>query len=100
MTSTSKAKTEHIEEARLREPATCRGCGKVLIGKPYHMGGSAYLPGSKMEPARVNFYGGFVCSENCDRRASLELERTMPGHSYDQSRLSSFAADSLRRNWA
>lgn len=81
------------------ESAKCRGCGRKLIGKPYHMGGGAYLPGPKMEPARVNFYGGYVCSEDCDRRASLALERTMPGHSWDQARLTGPAADSLRRNW-
>jgi hypothetical protein len=79
--------------------ATCRGCGRTLVGKPYYMGGSAYVPGHKLEPARVNFYGGFVCSEDCDRSASLELERTMPGHGWDQARLTGPAADHLRRNW-
>lgn len=85
---------------REEETAKCRGCGRVLLGKPYYMGGAAFIPGPKREQAKINFYGGFVCSEACDRRASLELERTMPGHGFDQTRLSSFAADSLRRNWS
>lgn len=78
--------------------ATCRGCGRKLIGKPYYMGGGAILPGPKMEPARVNVYGGYVCSEDCDRRASLDMEQSMPGHG-GQTRLSSYAAESLRKNW-
>ncbi len=43
-----------------QETAICRGCGKILNGKPYYMGGDAYDPVTK-ERARVNFYGGFVC---------------------------------------
>lgn len=81
------------------ENAVCRGCGRVLIGKPYWAGGSAYLPGPKMEPARVNHYGGFVCSRACDFNASLELERDMPGHGSGQTRLCQSAAASLERNW-
>lgn len=80
------------------ESATCRGCGRVLIGKPYYMGGPAYVPGPKREAAKVNFYGGFVCSENCDRRASLALEQTMPGHG-GQQRLGQLAQASLTANW-
>lgn len=84
----------------MNEPAKCRGCGRVLIGKPYYMGGPAFIPGPKHEQAKVNHYGGYVCSEACDRRASLELEQSMPGHHWSQSRLSVFAADSLRQNWS
>ncbi len=82
------------------ETAKCRGCRRVLIGKPYHMGGPAFIPGPKHEQAKVNFYGGYVCSQDCDRRASLELEGTMPGHPYDQRTLNGPAAEHLRRNWA
>lgn len=64
----------------ISEKATCRCCGKALIGKPYYMGGHAYIP-KTMELVKVNFYGGFVCSKICDEQASLDLERTMPGHS-------------------
>lgn len=64
-----------------QETAECRGCGKALRGKPYYMGGSAYLPLSEGGgQAKVNFYGGFVCSRGCDYRSSLRLEQTMPGH--------------------
>lgn len=81
------------------EVATCRNCGKVLVGKPYFMGGSAYLPGPRMERAPVNFYGGYVCSYDCDLRASLSLERTMPGHGMTQQSIGTLARESLRRNW-
>ena len=59
-------------------PAVCRCCGRELIGKAYQLGGSAYLPGPKMERAKVNFYGGYVCSDICDKRASYDLEESMP----------------------
>jgi hypothetical protein len=78
--------------------AVCRGCNKTLDGKPYYMGHPAYHPVTK-EQCKVNFYGGFVCSESCDRNASLELERTMPGHTGAQSSLSSPAQDHLKKNW-
>ncbi len=60
--------------------ATCRGCGIGLNGTPYHLGGVARHPVTR-EDCRVNHYGGWVCSEDCDRRASIEHERTMPGAS-------------------
>jgi hypothetical protein len=80
------------------EKATCRGCGKVLKGKPYYMGGGAYDLKTGVQ-CKVNFYGGYVCSKDCDISASLELERTMPGHSYSQTSLSSSALRSLKNNW-
>lgn len=83
----------------MTETAVCRGCRKVLRGKPYHMGGSAYDPRTG-ERCRVNFYGGFVCSEDCDRRASLALEQTMPGHGYTQTSIGCYAAESLKQNWS
>lgn len=78
--------------------AVCRGCGKLLNGKPYYMGESAYDPITK-ERCKVNFYGGFVCSSVCDKEASLELERTMPGHTASQSSLSSSAHNHWVNNW-
>lgn len=80
------------------ETAECRGCGKALRGKPYHMGGDAYLPDTN-ERAKVNHYGGFVCSRTCDFNASLALERSMPGHGFSQKRLSCYAQEALKRNW-
>lgn len=87
-----------------QERATCRGCGRELDGLPYYRGGRAYVPGSKDKyemrlEARKNHYGGFVCSRSCDVRASLELERSMPGHDAGQESLSCFAQDSVNRNW-
>jgi hypothetical protein len=60
------------------ETAVCRGCGRKLNGKPYYMGGAAYHPETG-ERCKVNHYGGFVCSRQCDKRASHELENSMPG---------------------
>lgn len=80
------------------EPAVCRGCGRVLKGKAYYLGGIAYHPVTN-ERCPVNFYGGYACSHTCDYRSSLELERSMPGGRYDQQSLSTFASNSLRNNW-
>lgn len=81
------------------EVATCRGCRRILNGKPYYMGGAAYHPETK-ERCPSNWYGGFVCSRQCDVRASEELEFSMPGcRWYPGAQLSSCAAESIRRNW-
>ena len=58
--------------------AVCRGCGKLLDGSPYWKGGTAYVPATGRR-AQKNHYGGWVCSESCDRRAHLEQEQSMPG---------------------
>lgn len=60
------------------EKAKCRGCGKELLGKPYHLGGYAYDPETGKQ-AKLNFYGGYVCSYQCDVRACLEMSSSMPG---------------------
>lgn len=65
------------------DKAVCRGCGIELRGKPYWAGGSAYrLDNGKR--ALINHFGGYVCSETCDRRAYLDLESSMPGHGGQQ----------------
>ncbi len=58
--------------------ATCRHCGMVLDGKPYHLGGLAYHPRTG-EQVPSNHYGGWVCSQRCDWNAAMALEGTMPG---------------------
>ena len=83
----------------LPEMATCRGCGRGLRGKAYHLGGSAYHPVSG-NACPSNFYGGYVCSRECDFRASRDLERTMPGHGYDSQSISSYARERINRNWS
>lgn len=45
----------------------------ALRGKPYHLGGQAYLPLPKGGPAKVNHYGGWVCSPECDQRVFREM---------------------------
>ena len=81
-----------------QEKAKCRGCGAVLSGKAYCYGGAAYLDNG--DRAKVNHYGGFVCSESCDIKSSRELEDSMPGATTTGNRsLSCFAKISLNRNW-
>mgnify|MGYP000122506509 CR=1 FL=1 len=77
----------------MRTTAHCRHCQKTAIGKPYHLGGLA------PKGWRTNFYGGFVCSPECDFRASLALEQTMPGHSYKDTSLGCFAEKHYKSNW-
>lgn len=76
-----------------KEKASCRGCGKPMPGDAYKYGRNSY--GHK-----INYYGGYVCSERCDFNASLELERSMPGHGNAQNRLGTFAQDSFDKNWS
>lgn len=61
------------------EHPICKVCGLRLEVKPYHVGGSAYYNPFTGERCRMNHYGGYVCSEGCDRRASVEVESSMPG---------------------
>ena len=77
--------------------SVCRGCGKVLIGKPYHLGGLAYIP-ETMERCKINHYGGYVCSEQCDRNVCISVLRSMPGCNNANSP-DCFAAQRLRDNW-
>jgi hypothetical protein len=71
----------------------------VLRGKPFYMGGDAYRPDTG-ERCRKNHYGGYVCSEACDRGSSQRLEDSMPGAGRAGGRLSDFARQSLNRNWS
>lgn len=82
---------------RSDEVAVCRGCGRVLDGKPYYMGGDAYHPVTK-ERCPKNYYGGFVCSEDCDRRACVEQLSSMPGCGVARSP-DQFAAATILSNW-
>ena len=72
----------------------CRGCKRELKG-----GGQATVTHPKTgENCKWNFYGGYVCSYECDKASSEELERTMPGNQPFHS-LSTHAQESLRKNW-
>ena len=82
----------------MTEKARCRGCRRELRGKPYYMGGVAYHPETG-ERCPINFYGGYVCSKGCDHNASLDLESSMPGHTYSQETIGSYAQESLEQNW-
>jgi hypothetical protein len=87
-----------VQDRTLREPATCRHCRRTLRGDAFMYGGRAFILETG-EEAKVNHYGGFVCSFTCDQRASLALERSMPGHDAGQTRLGSYAQAALKRNW-
>jgi hypothetical protein len=66
------------------------------------MGGSAYVKnasGGYLHAAKRNYYGGWVCSRVCDRRASLELEQSMPGHGSSQSTPGREAMERINSNW-
>ena len=78
--------------------AVCRGCGLELRGKAYHLGGLAFHPKTGAQ-AKTNYYGGYVCSESCDRRAHLELEESMPGHAGQRS-LDPQASRRIEEKWA
>jgi hypothetical protein len=82
------------------EKATCRGCGKELIGEPYYKGKPAYQKDNKgvLQQVPVNHYGGFVCCWQCDYNATLELEQSMPGHN-GQKTLNGESYRRVQRNW-
>ena len=82
------------------EIATCRGCGRKLKGKPYHMGGPAYHP-DQGGIIRVCHYGGYVCSRACDIRACIELESSMPRcHTVSEYRqLTGASKARINQNW-
>jgi len=63
----------------MNEQAECRGCGMTLKGKPYYMGGAAYHPTTR-EQCKINFYGGYVCSDDCDRAVNNEMKRSIDEH--------------------
>jgi hypothetical protein len=84
--------------SEIREKATCRRCRMELKGDAYMYGGSAYHPRTG-ERCPSNHYGGFVCSPECDYRASLDLEQTMPGHGTNQRSIGCYAQASYDRNW-
>lgn len=80
-----------------KEHAVCRGCEKPLDGPPYYRGKPAFLPDGKQ--AKVNFYGGFVCSRDCDYIASKKLESSMPPGAGLFYSLSMCAKQSIKDNW-
>jgi len=88
----------------MKDEATCRGCNRKLFGRNYCYGGDAYIPrpdGTPGPRAKINYYGGYVCSRSCDYKSSLKLEQSMPGHGYSQRSLSpnSPAAQRVEANW-
>lgn len=86
-----------MNKTQLKEVATCRGCGRSLIGEPYYKGQGALIP-ETMEEAPVNFYGGYVCSYDCDYRTCLEMESSMPGAGSSKG-LGSSSSAKVKSNW-
>lgn len=77
--------------------AVCRGCGMHLDGSPYFRGGHAYHPRTGKH-ALANHFGGWVCSEACDRLAHLRQEQDMPGHG-GQRDLDPHTSREISRKW-
>lgn len=59
--------------------AECRGCGMKLVGKPFHMGGQARHPITNAL-CHVSFWGGFVCSDECDRESDMRQKASIDDH--------------------
>lgn len=86
----------------IEDRATCRHCRRVLIGRNYCYGGAAYIPDAQGRPGRrapSNYYGGYVCNRECDYRAALTLEQSMPGHGYNQKSISGEPLRRVNSNW-
>ena len=81
----------------MQKIARCRGCGRELKGKPYYTGGLAYIPETN-ERARVNFYGGWVCSRQCDEKVCFEMGSSFPGAG-PLKRLTGDVYRSVKDNW-
>lgn len=79
------------------EGAKCRGCRRKLRGKPYYLGGSAYIPGTG-EKAKINHYGGYVCSRQCDVRVCVDMASGFP-HAGPATSPGCYAKKSIERNW-
>ncbi len=78
----------------MRDYYSCRGCGIKLC----QSSNGACHPKTKRSVPTC-FYGGFVCSEQCDWKACLELERTMPGHGWQQKEPGMIAMQHIKANW-
>lgn len=83
--------------------AECRGCGRAMLGEPYHTGKSAWIMNSRrhgLVRAPQCYYGGHVCSESCDTIACRELEGSMPGYGgKEPRRLSGNLDREISRKW-
>lgn len=83
--------------------ADCRHCGRTIPGKPYYMGGHApyeEVGRGKYRQWRSNHYGGWVCSRECDFRAALSLEQSMPGHGAEQRSPGCYDHGKLDQKWS
>ena len=61
------------------QQAKCRGCGLLLIGMPYYQGGVAKHPETK-ELCKSSFWGGFVCSDGCEREVDRDMKIGIERH--------------------
>ena len=51
----------------------------ILKGEPYHKGGRAYHPDGSGQ-CNVSYWGGFVCSDQCERDADQRMKRSIDEH--------------------
>lgn len=85
----------------MEKNAECRGCGRKMLGEPYYTGKGAWITQSKrygLIRAPSCHYGGYVCSERCDRRACGDLEGSMPGCSLNRPLMGNLSAE-ISRKW-
>lgn len=72
----------------------CRNCKREInVSSTNH----AVVVGTGKK-AKWNHYGEWVCSEQCDKQACLDLESSMPGAGHART-VSTFAAEQIRKNW-
>lgn len=57
------------------DKARCRGCHRQLDGHPYYTGKPAYLPETGRQ-ALSHYFGGWVCSANCERRVFEDMKQS------------------------
>lgn len=89
---------DQIAYTAKRPQAECRGCGRPLAGAAYHLGEAAPVLESG-ERARRCWYGGWVCSRECDESACARLESSQPGSGGGRGALSGDARRQIAINW-
>jgi ribosomal protein L34E len=68
------------------ETAECRACGLKLVGDPYHKSRTLARHPVTGDVCSVNFYGGYVCSDECDRAATARQRRSIDDHAGERRR--------------
>ena len=62
------------------QTAECRNCGMKLVGEPFHLAKNIARHPKTGDQCKINYYGGYVCSESCDRAATRKQDRSIDEH--------------------